>query len=77
MPADIWSCGVLLAIMLTGSSPFYHRREIFMLRAIMEARFSTSGPDWKGVSKEAKDLICELLTLDPNKRISAKQVSFV
>ena len=73
-PADIWSCGVLMAILLTGSSPFYHRREIVMLRSIMEARYSMEGPDWTGISKNAKILIKQMLTLDQSKRITAKEV---
>ena len=74
-PADIWSCGVLMAILLTGSSPFYHRREIVMLRSIMEARYSMEGPDWTGISKNAKILIKQMLTLDQSKRITAKEVN--
>jgi len=72
-PADIWSCGVLMAILLTGSSPFYHRREIVMLRSIMEARYSMEGPDWAGISKNAKILIKQMLTLDQSKRITAQE----
>ena len=75
-PADIWSCGVLMAILLTGSSPFYHRREIVMLRSIMEARYSMEGPDWTGISKNAKILIKQMLTLDQSKRITAKEVLY-
>ena len=75
-PADIWSCGVLMAILLTGSSPFYHRREIVMLRSIMEARYSMEGPDWAGISKNAKILIKQMLTLDQSKRITAQEVRF-
>jgi len=72
-PADLWSCGVLLAILLTGSSPFYHRREIVMLRAIMEARYSMASSDWDGISKSAKALISRLLEQDPAKRLTAAE----
>ena len=63
-----------MAILLTGSSPFYHRREIVMLRSIMEARYSMEGPDWAGISKNAKILIKQMLTLDQSKRITAQEV---
>ena len=73
-PADIWSCGILVSIMLTGSSPFYHRRELVMLRSIMEGRYSIDGPDWKGISILAKKFIQRLLTLDQHQRITAEEV---
>lgn len=72
-PADIWSCGILVSIMLTGSSPFYHRRELVMLRSIMEGRYSIDGPDWKGISILAKKFIQRLLTLDQHQRITAEE----
>jgi phosphorylase kinase gamma subunit len=59
--------------MLTGSSPFYHRREIVMLRSIMDAKYSIDGPDWKGISILAKKLIKKLLTLDQHQRITAEE----
>ena len=45
-----------------------------MLRSIMEARYSMEGPDWTGISKNAKILIKQMLTLDQSKRITAKEV---
>lgn len=72
-PADIWSCGVLLATLLSGSAPFYHRRELMMLRMIMDARYSLSGPEWRDISKNAKDLVGRILCLDQSKRITAKE----
>ena len=74
-PADIWSCGVLCAQLLIGSSPFYNRREIHMLRSIMEAKYSMAGSDWDGISKSAKSFISKLLTLDQDKRLTAAEVS--
>lgn len=72
-PADIWSAGVLLATLLTGSAPFYHRRELIMLRMIMDAKYSLAGPEWKEISKNAKDLVQRILCLNPAKRLTAKE----
>lgn len=72
-PADIWSCGVLLATLLSGSAPFYHRRELIMLRMIMDAKYSLAGPEWNDVSSNAKDLVQKILCLDQNARISATE----
>ena len=76
-PADIWSAGVLLATLLTGSAPFYHRRELIMLRMIMDAKYSLAGPEWKEISKNAKDLVQRILCLNPAKRLTAKEVILI
>lgn len=73
-PADIWSCGVLLVTLLTGSAPFYNRRELIMFRMIMDARYSLNGPEWREISNDAKDLVQRILCLDTTKRITAKEV---
>lgn len=72
-PADMWSCGVLLATLLSGSAPFYHRRELIMLRTIMAAKFTLSGPEWRNVSEMAKNLVEGILCLDVKKRLTAAQ----
>uniref|UniRef100_A0A669ELR5 non-specific serine/threonine protein kinase n=2 Tax=Oreochromis TaxID=8139 RepID=A0A669ELR5_ORENI len=40
-----------------------------IMRKIKQGDFSFQGEAWRNVSKQAKDLIQELLTVDPNKRI--------
>lgn len=71
--ADVWSCGVLLATLLSGSSPFYHRRELIMLRLIMAAKYSFDGPEWDHVQAPAKDLVKKMLVKEPLKRISLQK----
>lgn len=71
--ADVWSCGVLLATLLSGSSPFYHRRELIMLRLIMAAKYSFDGPEWDHVQAPAKDLVKKMLVKEPLRRISLQK----
>jgi phosphorylase kinase gamma subunit len=71
--ADVWSCGVLLATLLSGSSPFYHRRELIMLRLIMAAKYSFEGPEWDHVQAPAKDLVKKMLMKEPLQRISLQK----
>ena len=42
---------------LSGSPPFWHRRQVIMLRMIMEANYSFSSPEWDEISEKAKDLV--------------------
>ncbi|KAK9876004.1 hypothetical protein WA026_011121 [Henosepilachna vigintioctopunctata] len=69
---DIWACGVIMYTLLVGCPPFWHRKQMIMLRNIMEGKFSFSSPEWNDISEAPKDLICKLLVVDPKKRISIK-----
>jgi len=42
---------------LSGSPPFWHRRQVIMLRMIMQGRYSFSQQDWDDVSDDSKDLV--------------------
>nr|CAI5823963.1 unnamed protein product [Callosobruchus analis] len=67
---DIWACGVIMYTLLVGCPPFWHRKQMVMLRNIMEGNYTFSSPEWNDISEEPKDLIRRLLVVDPKKRIS-------
>jgi len=69
---DLWSCGVLMYILLCGSMPFYSRNRKKMLAKVRRGRFSFEGQRWKNVSPDAKELICMLLEMNPGDRYTAK-----
>uniref|UniRef100_A0A8C5WII7 Phosphorylase kinase catalytic subunit gamma 2 n=1 Tax=Leptobrachium leishanense TaxID=445787 RepID=A0A8C5WII7_9ANUR len=60
---DLWACGVIMFTLLAGSPPFWHRRQMLMLRMIMDGRFQFSSPEWDDRTATAKDLVAAWATL--------------
>ncbi|ELT91652.1 hypothetical protein CAPTEDRAFT_148295 [Capitella teleta] len=71
-PVDMWAIGVIMYTLLVGCPPFWHRKQMYMLRAIMDGRYCFSNPEWEDISEAPKDLISHLLVVDPVKRYTAK-----
>lgn len=69
---DLWSCGVILYMLLSGEAPFGGESQPRLLRAIVAGKYELSGGAWKAVSHEAKDLISKLLVVDPTKRLTCQ-----
>ncbi|XP_071463523.1 sperm motility kinase 2B-like [Marmota flaviventris] len=67
---DFWSLGVILHFMLTGRCPFGGNTSKEMLSQITLATYR----DPPRVSLAARMLIRQMLTLDPQKRPTAKQI---
>ncbi|WRX26918.1 Protein kinase domain - like 10 [Theobroma cacao] len=64
--ADIWSCGVILFVLLTGYLPFQAENVMKMYRKVFKAEYEF--PPW--ISNDARRLISKLLVADPEKRIT-------
>ncbi|KAL0134105.1 hypothetical protein PUN28_001158 [Cardiocondyla obscurior] len=72
-PGDVWSAGVLLHVLLTGTLPFVGSRD--RLRdAICRGRVQMETALWDPISEPAKDLIQRMLTTDVNHRITIQEV---
>ena len=70
---DIWSCGVILYIMLCGYPPFDGETEYEIMKAISRKKFSFPEEEWKSISDDAKDLIKHMIC-DADKRYNADNV---
>jgi calcium-dependent protein kinase len=70
---DIWSCGVIMYILLCGYPPFNGETDNEILAKIKSGKFSFPEEEWKGLSNECKELIQCMLEFDPKKRYSAQQ----
>jgi len=70
-PADVWSCGVLCHVLLSGTLPFLAATEAGTYAAVLAGRLDLRRAPWPGVSDDAKDLLRGLLCRDPAARITA------
>jgi calcium-dependent protein kinase len=71
---DIWSCGVITYIILSGMPPFNGQSDQEIMKKVRIGKFSFSDPCWASISDKAKDFISQLLTYDVDKRPSAEAV---
>lgn len=69
---DIWSCGVILFVLLSGHPPFNGDDEKEIMEKVSTGVYKLEGPGWLGVSEEAKDFVKLLMTFDPKQRPDAE-----
>lgn len=73
-PADIWSAGVVLYVLLSGVPPFWAKSEEGILQAILDCKLRFRAKAWATISDDAKDLVKRMLIRDPQHRITPEEI---
>ncbi|XP_029788360.1 peripheral plasma membrane protein CASK-like isoform X3 [Suricata suricatta] len=68
-PVDVWGCGVIVFILLSGCLPFYGTKER-LFEGIIKGKYKMNPRQWSHISESAKDLVRRMLMLDPAERIT-------
>ena len=74
---DMWACGVIMYTLLCGAPPFWHRKQMQMLRMIMQGNFKFGSPEWDDVSQTSKDLVRTSVKKQYNMDLDARKPDFV
>lgn len=68
---DIWSCGVITYILLSGEPPFPGGDDKEILKNVVMGKFGFTREVWKSRSKESKEFIQSMMKVNPTTRPTA------
>lgn len=70
---DVWSCGVILYILLSGVPPFQGNNRYEIITNVVKGKYTIEIPQLRARSSAARSIIRKMLTYDPSDRISIEQ----
>lgn len=68
---DLWAIGVITYILLRGDFPFFDNNRINLYKKILKGNYNLGDEVWSDISVSGRDFVTSLLTVDPDKRLSA------
>jgi len=70
---DLWSCGVIMYILLSGRPPFEGNNDFDIIKNIKKGKYDLESKPFDKLSNSGLDLIKKLLEIEPDKRLSASE----
>ena len=70
---DVWQIGVIMYIMLSGTTPFQGNSVEEVMKAVIRGNWQMDGELWDKITDDAKDLIRGMLRRDLDGRLSARE----
>jgi len=71
--SDMWSVGCIVFLLLSGNLPFMGRSQKELFRNIVSGKYNFGEDDWANISDDAKDLVKNLLVLNPDNRLTSTE----
>lgn len=72
--ADLWSAGVILFILLLGTPPFSGEDNAEIFEKVIGGSIDVYSPEWLSLSKDARDLIINILKTRPHERLTSAKI---
>ena len=70
---DVWSCGVVMYMLLSGEPPFDGNTNEEIMKNVEAGKVSYDGPEWEKASKNSIALLKKMLAYNPKNRITAEK----
>ena len=70
---DVWSCGVIMYILLCGYPPYDGEDDDDIMKSIINDNYEFPEEEWESITPSAKELISRMLEKDPAKRITPQE----
>lgn len=71
--SDLWACGIITYLLLSGVSPFRGQNDRETLQRIQMGDIDFDFELWQNISREAKHFVANLLVYKPEERMSVRQ----